>query len=293
MDFIPRTDLALEEREARADPQIDGVRFSETEINGYRVCDLSIETEKGADALCKPIGRYLTVELSPLISREERAFEDGAGVLASLISELVPRDGPVLVCGLGNPEITPDAVGHLAARSVIVTRHLVRELPSPFSGFRPVACLEPGVLGTTGVESSEIIKAVVERVEPCAVIAVDALASRRPERLCRTVQISDSGIVPGSGVGNARAALSEKTLGVPVIAVGVPTVVEAAALAFELAADSGASISEESLRSKGGGLIVTPRDIDAKVSDISKLVGYGLDLALNPGLTAADVDMLV
>lgn len=293
MGFLPRTDLALEERESRADSQIDGVSFSESVIDGYRVCDLKIESENGVKALCKPTGRYLTVELSPLLSREERAFEDGAALLASLISDLVPREGSVLVCGLGNPDITPDAVGHLAVKSVLVTRHLVSDLPSAFSGLRPVACLEPGVLGTTGVESADIIKAVSERVRPAAVIAVDALASRRPERLCRTVQITDSGIVPGSGVGNARAELSQKTVGVPVIAVGVPTVVEAAALAFELASDSGVSVSEESLRSKGGMMIVTPRDIDSRVADISKLVGYAVDMALNPDLSAADIDMLI
>ena len=293
MGFLPRTDLALEERESRAAEGLEGVRFTERDISGYRVSEVIIENEIGSQALCKPAGRYITIELDRLIRREDSAFEDGARALASLLSDLLPENGPVLIAGLGNPAITPDAVGHIAAKNALVTLHLIDAPGGVFSDLRPVACVEPGVLGTTGIESVEVVRAVAEKIRPAAVIAVDALASRRAERLCRTVQITDTGIVPGSGVGNARKELSANTLGVPVIAVGVPTVVDAATLAASLAEDCGARLDEDRLRSAGGGLIVTPRDIDSKVADISKLVGYGIDLALQPSLSVSDLDMLI
>ena len=293
MGFLPRTDLALEERESRGSADLEGVRFLERDISGYRVSEVIIENEIGSQALCKPAGRYITIELDRLIRREDSAFEDGARALASLLSDLLPENGPVLIAGLGNPAITPDAVGHIAAKNALVTLHLIDAPGGVFSDLRSVACVEPGVLGTTGVESVEVVRAVAEKIRPAAVIAVDALASRRAERLCRTVQITDTGIVPGSGVGNARKELSANTLGVPVIAVGVPTVVDAATLAASLAEDCGARLDEDRLRSAGGGLIVTPRDIDSKVADISKLVGYGIDLALQPSLSVSDLDMLI
>ncbi len=293
MGFLPRTDLALEERESRGSADLEGVRFLERDISGYRVSEVIIENEIGSQALCKPAGRYITIELDRLIRREDSAFEDGARALASLLSDLLPENGPVLIAGLGNPAITPDAVGHIAAKNALVTLHLIDAPGGVFSDLRSVACVEPGVLGTTGIESVEVVRAVAEKIRPAAVIAVDALASRRAERLCRTVQITDTGIVPGSGVGNARKELSANTLGVPVIAVGVPTVVDAATLAASLAEDCGARLDEDRLRSAGGGLIVTPRDIDSKVADISKLVGYGIDLALQPSLSVSDLDMLI
>ena len=293
MGFLPRTDLALEERESRGSADLEGVRFLERDISGYRVSEVIIENEIGSQALCKPAGRYITIELDRLIRREDSAFEDGARALASLLSDLLPENGPVLIAGLGNPAITPDAVGHIAAKNALVTLHLIDAPGGVFSDLRSVACVEPGVLGTTGIESVEVVRAVAEKIRPAAVIAVDALASRRAERLCRTVQVTDTGIVPGSGVGNARKELSANTLGVPVIAVGVPTVVDAATLAASLAEDCGARLDEDRLRSAGGGLIVTPRDIDSKVADISKLVGYGIDLALQPSLSVSDLDMLI
>ena len=149
-----------------------------------------------------------------------------------------------------------------------------------------------GVLGTTGIESSDLVRAVVQRLRPDAVIVIDALASREPRRLCRTVQLSDTGIVPGSGVGNARQAISREVLGVPVIAVGVPTVVDAATLTLDLAAGAGADLGSADF-GEAGNMIVTPRDIDKYVRDAAKLIGYGLNLALHEGLTVEDVDMFL
>ena len=177
--------------------------------------------------------------------------------------------------------MTPDAVGPLTADSVLVTRHLIAAMPKHFSGFRPVAVFRTGVLGTTGVESAEAVRGLVQEVQPSLVIAVDALASRRVGRVCATVQLSDTGIIPGSGVGNHRAALNRETLGVPVFSVGVPTVVDAATLTADLLEEAGVeSVDEEKLRGVKQNLMVTPRDIDQQVRDLSKVVGYGINWAL-------------
>ena len=182
--------------------------------------------------------------------------------------------------GLGNAAMTPDAVGPLALDSVLITRHLLSAMPKQFAGFRPVAAFRTGVLGTTGVESAEAVRGLVEEVRPALVLAIDALASRRCGRVCATVQLSDTGIIPGSGVGNHRSALNQETLGVPVFAIGVPTVVDSATLAADVLEESGAEkIDEERLRDHEP-FMVTTRDIDQQVRDLSKVVGYGINWAL-------------
>ena len=191
-----------------------------------------------------------------------------------------------MVVGLGNLAITPDLVGPLAVDHTLVTRHLVAHLKE-FAHLRPVAALAAGVLATTGVESGQLIQAVAERLRPGCIVAVDALASRSVERLCRTVQISDTGIVPGSGVGNHRMALNRQTLGVPVLAVGVPTVVEASTLAMDLLG------REEGEDLPGRELFVTPREVDSRVADLARVIGYGVSLALNPELSVDDLTMLL
>ncbi len=288
-----RTDLALESTRDAGD-RVPGVTVRELRLDGFAVTRVQVETREGADMLCKPIGTYITVDTGPLVRREDGAFQRASAVLADELRRLLPREGPVLAVGLGNPAITPDALGHLALKSVIVTRHLLEsDTAEGFSGFRCVAAAEPGVLGTTGVESADVITALVEKVRPAAVIAIDALASRRVERLCATVQLSDTGIVPGSGVGNARSALTAETLGVPVIALGVPTVIDAATLAADLVRDGGGDADEEALRRSAGDMIVTPRDIDQRVRDMARLAGYAVNLSLHQGLTVADIDMFV
>ena len=182
--------------------------------------------------------------------------------------------------GLGNPAMTADAVGPLALESVLITRHLISAMPRQFAGFRPVAAFRTGVLGTTGVESAEAVRGLVEQVRPAVILAVDALASRRQGRVCTAVQLSDTGIVPGSGVGNHRCALNQETLGVPVFAIGVPTVVDAATLAADLLEESGAErVDEDRLRDHGS-YLVTTRDVDQQVRDLAKVIGYGINWAL-------------
>lgn len=294
-----RTDLALEAQELWRESmgsttKLDGVRARHDRRGGFEVSVVEILDERGERALGKPRGKYVTVELDALLRREENAFTEACGVISDQLREIfgLTPDGGVLVAGLGNRAITPDAVGPETVDSVMVTRHLREQLPEYFGGFRPVSALCSGVLGTTGIESGGVVLAVAEKLRPELIIAVDALASRRPDRLCRTVQISDTGIIPGSGVGNSRQALSRDILGVPVIALGVPTVVDAATLTVDLAARAGAELDPESF-GEDGRMIVTPRDIDKNVKDISKLLGYSLNLALHDGLSISDIDMFL
>ena len=294
-----RTDLALEAealwRESQpSDLPPEGVRARTERQGSFSVTTVDVMDARGEAALGKPKGTYITVELDALIRREENAFPDACALLSGALRSLLPlapRDA-CLVVGLGNRAITPDAVGPDAVDCVMVTRHLTEQLPEDFGGFRPVCAVCSGVLGTTGIESGALVRAVTEMIKPAAVIAIDALASRSPERLCQTVQIADTGIVPGSGVGNARQALNRETLGVPVIAVGVPTVVDAATLALDLASRSGVS-PDPAAFGDAGGMIVTPREIDKNVHDAAKLIGYALNLALHDGLTIEDVDMFL
>jgi spore protease len=176
----------------------------------------------------------------------------------------------------------------------MVTRHLVEKVPEYFGSFRRVSAVQSGVLGTTGIESAELIKAVADEVKPDVIIAVDALASRKMSRVCKTVQITDTGIVPGSGIGNRRATLCKQTMGIPVIAMGVPTVVDAATLAADLMETAGmGEKSPDAFGKSGREMIVTPKEIDVYIEDISKLLGYAINLALHEGLTQNDVTMFL
>ena len=297
--FTKRTDLAIEAHElwqesAGKTTRLAGVKATEKKIQGYPVTQVDILDREGEAALGKPAGSYRTLDLTAFWQRGDGFFDRAVRAVGQQVKELTPDSGPVLVVGLGNRAMTPDAVGPLAADSVLITRHLIDAMPQHFSGFRPVAALRPGVLGTTGVESAEAVRGLVDRLHPSAVIAVDALASRRVGRVCCTVQFSDTGIIPGSGVGNHRSALNRETLGVPVLAVGVPTVVDAATLTCDVLAEAGkGELNPAALQGAGDGLIVTPKDIDTQVHDLAKVIGYGINLALHTGLTIGDVELFL
>lgn len=288
-----RTDLAVEAIENhKTAAALPHVRQSDRTLEGFAVHEVRILSEDAAREIGKPQGRYLTLELDALIRREEDAFPRACKALSTLLRELLPRpnDGAVLIAGLGNRMITPDAIGPQTADHVIATRHLVAQSPEVFADWRPVSALAPGVLGQTGVETGEVICGVLDRVRPAAVIAVDALAAGRLSRLLRTVQLADTGITPGAGVGNARAALNEETLGVPVIAVGVPTVVDGATLAHEISSQLGQPACE-ALDDLSQPVMITTRDIDREVADISRMIGYAVNMALHPHLSVADIDL--
>ncbi len=267
-----RTDLAMEaktlfEQDAAQTTKLEGVRATtrgegETEITQVEILD-----ERGANALGKPVGTYLTLELP----RYDRDFHRPAQLLARELTALLQlrEDDSVLIIGLGNPAVTPDALGPQTVSRLFLTRHLIANLPAQFGMCRPVSAVTPGVLATTGIESLELVRGAVAHVQPRCVIAVDALAAGSMERLCRTVQLSDSGIVPGSGVGNSRAGFNRGSLGVPVYALGVPTVADAASL-------------NEAAHEQ---MIVTPRDIDAQLRFLSAVLASGLNRALHPTLS--------
>ena len=283
---ITRTDLALEGveqlRQGGDISRLDGVCAAEYTRQGYGVTDVRVATKQAAEAVGKPEGRYVTIDLRPYFRRGEGFFARAARCLASELRTLLPgvgEDWPVLVAGLGNRGMTADAVGPLALESLLVTRHMVRSLPRQFRGFTPVSALVPGVLAATGMEALELLRGAVQATGCAAVIAVDALAARSRERLCATVQLGDTGLIPGSGVGNHRKAIDKTTLGVPVVAVGVPTVIAAHLLGDGQPEDDP--------------LFLTPRDIDGKVRELGRVIGYGVTLALQEGLSVEDVTGLL
>jgi len=292
-----RTDLALEAKElwqqsASQQTKLEGVEAREHTREGFGVDVVQVLDKRGEQALGKPAGTYVTLTLDGLKRREEDAFGRAARAIAGELTPLLAsldESAPVLVVGLGNRAITPDAIGPLVHQHTMVTRHLVEQVPEHFGSFRPVASLSAGVLGTTGVESGSLIRAVCDAIRPACVIAVDALASRSLHRVCRTVQLADTGIVPGSGVGNHRKALNRQTLGIPVIAVGVPTVVDGATLAMDLLGQE----EPPELARGVENLMVTPRDIDSQVADLSKVIGFGINLALHKGLSVEDVELFL
>ncbi|MBE6955625.1 MAG: GPR endopeptidase [Ruminococcaceae bacterium] len=284
-----RTDLAMEAREltqsAEKTTKLPGVKATSKQKKGVQVTHVQIVSEQGEQALGKPRGQYVTLEFEAVRRKERDAVSRAARILAEQMKELtgLQEGKSVLLACLGNPAVTPDAVGPLVARQLLVTRHLVRQLPEHFGTLRQVSVMEPGVLGTTGVESAELISAAVHKVCPDAVIAVDALASRSLERLFTTVQLTDVGITPGSGVGNSRKALSSETLGVPVYALGVPTVVDASTLVEELTGQQADGVR---------GMIVTGKDVDASLQEVSRLVAVGLNLFLHPSLDEKEIAWL-
>ncbi|MBE6991650.1 MAG: GPR endopeptidase [Ruminococcaceae bacterium] len=291
-----RTDLALEAKElwqqsVGETTQLSGVKATEQQRMGYTVTTVEILDDEGERELGKPQGRYVTIDLGTAKRRSPDSFERAVNVLAGELKQLLRLDkkDSVLVVGLGNSAITPDAIGPKTLENTMITRHLTERLPQYFGSMRRVSAVAPGVLGTTGLESAEVVKGVVLRSQPDRIIVVDALAAASAKRLCSTVQLSDTGITPGSGVGNSRAAFNRNTLGVPVIAIGVPTVVDARTLETDVAEKLGMQLPD----GENEPLIVTPKDIDAGVKELSSLVGYGINLALHEQFELEDVTVFL
>ena len=296
---VPRTDLALEAADdlaarTKKNSPPEGIRRLESLQEGYAVTDIRITNDAGAQALGRPVGRYITVDLRPYFDRQRTFFHRAVWCIAQQLRALLPNAGPhsqILVAGLGNRAMTPDAIGPAAVENLLVTRHMVRTLPLQFRGFTPVSALCTGVLARTGLETLELIQGAAAHIRPTAVIAIDALAARSRDRLCATVQLSDTGLTPGSGVGNHRRAVDRAALGVPVIAVGVPTVIDGATLCADLLEEAGCP--RQALCGRGTDLFVTPQDIDQRVTELGRMVGYGITLALQRGLTLEDVTGLL
>lgn len=322
-----RTDLALEAseifrqqamRERASLQQPPGVEIENAGDEEISISRVRVVSREGEEAIGKPMGNYITLEIPRLKENDQELYEKTCRELAKELAALMnlTEKSTIFVVGLGNWNITPDALGPKVVSSMMVTRHLIEYVPEQVQkGVRPVCALSPGVLGITGIETFEIIRGVVDKIRPDIVIAIDALASRKMERISTTIQIADTGISPGSGVGNRRMGLSRESLGVPVIAIGVPTVVDAATMAndtIDLVMDNlmknhGQSgdfynllnnidrndkfqLIQEVLKPYIGNLIVTPKEIDDIIDKISGVVANGLNIALHEGITLKDVN---
>jgi spore protease len=318
-----RTDLALEAREIAAQSygeDIPGVRSEREEDDGITITRMDIATEEGARVIGKQIGHYVTIEV-PGLRRKDSDLQDRVATKFAKEFEFflekvgIARDAKALIIGLGNWNVTPDALGPLVVENVMVTRHYFELMPDQVSpGYRQVSALAPGVLGITGIETSDIVQAIVAKSRPDFVVAIDALASKSLERVNTTIQIADSGIHPGSGIGNKRKGLTREVLGVPVIAVGVPTVVYASTIVgsimelmirhFKQRTDNtqaifGAleSLTEEErlgmvrevLQPIGQDMLVTPKEVDEFIEDIANIIASGLNAGLHEAIDTDNV----
>jgi spore protease len=316
-----RTDLAMEAREMaqeRSRQEIPGVNVE----NVYPAEDISITrvevvSRQGEENLGKPMGNYITIEAPGIPDRNPEYEEEVKQHLANEIRRLVDLrdDSVILIVGLGNWNVTPDAIGPKVVDKILVTRHIFEYVPDQVDDrMRRICAVAPGVLGITGIETGEIVQGIVDKVKPDLIIAIDALASRKTERIGSTIQIADTGINPGSGIGNKRMGLTEQSLGVPTLAIGVPTVVYAHTIGrdalemlireFSQQTDSHSefyrilqSLDEQHLNSlvgevlaEGlGDLVVTPKEVDMLIDDAAGIIADGINLAINKGLSIEDV----
>ena len=291
-----RTDLALERREYIKEKEPDGVLSKEETIENIKVTTIEITNENGERLIGKPKGKYITVEAESFIKTpvlSDKALE----VAALKIKELLPKGESFLIAGLGNDDITPDALGPKSASLILATRHIKGEIAKSigFEGMKSVSSIVPGVLGKTGIETKEIIEGVVKNTHPDALIVIDALAARNLSRLGTTVQMCNTGISPGSGVGNYRGEISEKTLGIPVISIGVPTVTDGITMAFDLLEKAGITedvLKEKELKSEKT-VMVTPKEIDLVIERAALLVSMGINLALFESMDKNEIFELV
>lgn len=299
-----RTDLAME---ASLNAAVVGIKHKHARMGKIERTEVTVETEEAAGILQKPKGHYITLSLDGLYYAEAVERQKLSHQLALALRRLLPAHGDLLVAGLGNRRITADALGSKVLDHLLITRHLQEQEGSNVcDGLRGVCALAPGVLGVTGMETAEVIRGIVQQVKPAAVIAIDALAARESSRICTTIQLTDTGILPGSGVGNHRTGLNEHTLGVPVIAVGVPMVVYATVIARDalevMVRDLG--ICEErldgvmdeligkTLHHPLGDMVVTPREVDAMVGKVARIIGDGINEAVQTALSPEELTML-
>jgi len=294
-------------------PEIEGIKSSHQSLEGIEISVIDIVSLEASKKLGKAQGKYVTVEATGLRDKNSELEDRLVGVLCEQLQKVLQLDeeSVVLVVGLGNWNVTPDSLGPSVVEDLYVTRHIKNLYPEKIGpGFRNVCAIAPGVLGLTGIETSEIIYGIVQRLKPDMVIAIDALAARSLHRLNTTIQISDTGIYPGSGVGNKRQGITRETLGIPVIAIGVPTVVDAATLtndvidllisAIRKETDVSDNVNQilsvldsfekadkhklikEVLNPEVGMLMVTPKEVDRLLEDISSMLANALNAALHP-----------
>lgn len=307
-----RTDLALERRDIykkanNIEDEVDGIEAVEETVNeNIKISRVKITNQDGENAIGKPIGNYITIDIKKFKVAGEEEIQKASEVLTEelkkLLDEHIEKQGEILVVGLGNIYVTPDALGPKVVNEIDITRHLINYLPQYVEeGTRPVSAIAPGVLGTTGIETMEILKGIVDNVKPKLILVIDALASRSIERISSTIQLADTGIVPGAGVDNTRKEISEKTLGIPVIAMGIPTVVDLATIVSEgidifisklqqdaksnehlnkLKEEDSYEEVREALNVGDYNMIVTPKEIDDLIENMKDVVARGINFAV-------------
>ena len=318
-----RTDLAVEAHEmnqqrTKGTDFSAGVKIENEGDEEVKITRVKIVSKEGEESIGKPIGNYITLDIPDLSQHSIELYEKTCRAMAKELRNILSlgEKSTVLVVGLGNWNITPDALGPRVVSNLMVTRHLLEYVPEEIDeGVRPLCSIAPGVLGLTGIETVDIVKGVVDKVKPELVIAIDALASRKLGRISTTIQIADTGISPGSGVGNKRMELSEKTLGVKVVAIGVPTVVDAATMASDTIDEVMDSLAAQAQKGSDfynminnldrnekyqlikevldpyiGNLIVTTKEIDEVIDKVSKIVANGINIAIHDGIDLKDVD---
>lgn len=309
MEF--RTDMAVERRDLykkanNIEDEIDGVDCEEEELEDIKITRVNINNEQGEKALQKPVGTYITIDAKKInnipVEKEDKIIEIVSKELKSIVDKHVQKNEEIMIVGLGNLHSTPDSLGSRVVNEVEITRHIKIYLPQYIDeNERAISAISPGVLGTTGIESAEIIKGIVDKVQPKMIIAIDSLCSKNVSRINKSIQISDTGIVPGGGVGNARDELSEKTLGIPVIAIGVPTVVEMASITndcldlfiedLQRKAESNDVLNQlkdednyekikAALIPNDYNFIVTPKEIDELIECMKDIISRGINEAL-------------
>ncbi len=306
-----RTDLALERRDifkkSNNLDEIDGIDAEEKVIDeNLKVSKVKITNSNGEQAIGKPIGDYITIDIKNLKIAEEEEIQKSAEILSNELKQIIDKHidykDDILVAGLGNLHVTPDSLGPKVVSDIDITRHIIKYMPQYIDeNARPVSALSPGVLGTTGIETLEVLEGVIDKIKPKMLIVIDALASRSIERISSTIQLSDTGIVPGAGVGNTRKELSKNTLGIPVIAIGIPTVVESAVLVndcldlfiekLQEEAKSNEYLNnlkeqdnyeeiKEALNPYDYNMIVTPKEIDELIKNMASIVARGINLSV-------------
>lgn len=316
-----RTDLAVEAkdmyvRENKRD--IEGISVNEEVTEEIKTTTVKVETAEAGEKIGKPIGNYITIDFPELVFYDGETMDKVSNAVEKSLSDIIDLkdEKMILVVGLGNWRITADSLGPKVAEKIMVTRHIKELMPDSLDeAIRPVSCISPGVLGVTGIETGEVIKSVVEKIKPDLVICIDALGSRKLERVNRTIQISDSGISPGAGVGNHRMKLNEESLGVKVIGIGVPTVVHAATIAndvidlviedligkvekgkgfYEMLNSIDRNEKEEIissvLDSDMGELMVTPKNVDSTIESLSKIIANGINMAIQPNMDMEEIN---
>lgn len=331
MNYSVRTDLALEKHQMAVEEKgedIEGIEVDERQSDGVNISKLLINSESASKVLSKPVGQYLTFEAQNLKKHDAELEEKLQNVFAEEFSKFlkeqdISEEAEALIIGLGNWNITPDALGPKVVENLLITKHIFELMPEQIGdGFRNVSAFAPGVMGLTGIETSEIVQGVIEKSKPDFLIVIDALASRSIKRVNTTIQVANTGIQPGSGIGNKRKALDKKNLGIPVIAIGVPTVVDAVSitndtidfmmahlqkqidirnpfetsttkednsdnflgLVGELSENEKRGLIHEVLSPLGYNLMVTPKEVDTFIENMANIIASGLNMALHQGI---------